>query len=66
MRRATKLIGVIGLVLLVATGVWLLIAHGQLIRYPSDLDKTAVAEGKLTLFLDPATGAARGVRRSSP
>jgi Porin PorA len=66
MRRATKVMGVIGLVLLVATGVWLLIAPGQLIRYPSDLDKTAVAEGKLTLFLDPATGAARGVPQELP
>ena len=66
MRRATKVMGVIGLVLLVATGLWLRIAPGQLIRYPSDLDRTAVAEGKLTLFLDPATGAARGVPQELP
>jgi hypothetical protein len=57
MPRASKILAAAGLFLLVVAGLWLLIAPGQLVKYPSDLDKTAVANGKLTLFLDPATSA---------
>jgi hypothetical protein len=55
MRRASKIAAAVGLLLLVTAGLWLLVAPGQLVKYPSDLDKTAVASGKFTLFLDPAT-----------
>lgn len=59
MRRATKIAAAIGVSLLVATGLWLLIAPGQLVKYPSDLDKTAVAKGTLSLFVDSETATAR-------
>ena len=44
---------------LVAMGLWLLIAPGQLVKYPSDLDKHAVAEGTVSLFVEPETSTAR-------
>jgi hypothetical protein len=59
MRRATKIAAAIGASLLVVLGLWLLIAPGQLVKYPSDLDKTAVAGGTVSLFLDPDTATAR-------
>ncbi|HEX5780467.1 MAG TPA: porin PorA family protein, partial [Solirubrobacteraceae bacterium] len=59
MRRATKIAAAIGASLLIAMSLWLIIAPGQLVKYPSDLDKTAVAEGTLSLFLDPETATAR-------
>jgi hypothetical protein len=59
MRRATKVAAATGAFLLIVMGLWLLIAPGQLVKYPGDLDKTAVAEGTVTLYLDPATAAAR-------
>jgi hypothetical protein len=59
MRRATKIAAAIGVSLLVALGLWLLIAPGQLVKYPSDLDKTAVAKGTLSLFIEPETATAR-------
>ena len=59
MRTSSKVLIAIGAVLAVLAGLWLLIAPGQLVKYPNDLDKTAVATGKFTLFVDPATGAPR-------
>jgi hypothetical protein len=59
MRRATKIAAAIAASLWVAMGLWLLIAPGQLVKYPSDLDKTAVAQGQLSVFLDPETQEAR-------
>lgn len=56
MRRAYMILAAIGVTLLVAAGLWLLVAPGQLVRYPSDLDKTAVADGRFSLFVDTATG----------
>ena len=41
-------------------------APGQLVKYPSDLDKTAVAQGQLSVFLDPDTGTARGQAQVLP
>ena len=58
MRTSSKVLIAIGAVLAVLAGLWLLIAPGQ-VKYPNDLDKTAVATGKFTLFVDPATGAPR-------
>ena len=66
MRRATKIAAAIGVVLLVAMGLWLLIAPGQLVKYPSDLDKTAVAQGQLSVFLDPGTGTAQSQPQQLP
>lgn len=59
MRTSSKVLIAIGAVLAVLAGLWLLIAPGQLVKYPNDLDKTAVATGKFTLFVDQATGAPR-------
>jgi hypothetical protein len=39
MRRATKIAAAIAASLWVAMGLWLLIAPGQLVKYPSDLDR---------------------------
>ena len=66
MRRGTKIAGAIALFLLVAAGLWLLIAPGQLVKYPADLDKTAVARGELTLYLDPETGGPAAEPQSLP
>lgn len=56
MRTASKILIAIGAVLAVLAGLWALIAPGQLVKYPSDLNKTAVATGKVTVFLHPGTG----------
>ncbi len=56
MRTRSKVLIAIGAALAVLAGVWALIAPGQLVKYPSDLDKTAVATGKFSLFLNPNTG----------
>jgi hypothetical protein len=66
MRRVTKIAAAIGVSLLVALGLWLLIAPGQLVKYPSDLDKTAVAKGTLSLFIDPETATARAEPLAMP
>jgi hypothetical protein len=66
MRRATKIAVAAGVSLAVILGLWLLIAPGQLIKYPSDLNKTAVAKGTVTLYLDPATQTARSSPESLP
>lgn len=57
MRRTGQILSVIGLLLMVAAGVWRLAAPGALVKYPSDVNQTAVADGTFTLFLDPATTA---------
>ncbi len=56
MRTASKVLIAIGVALAVLAGLWLLIAPGQLVKYPSDLDKTAVAKGTFTQYLNPKTG----------
>ena len=56
MRRAPKIALATGVVLLVAAGLWLLIAPGQLVKYPTDLNKTAVATGTYTQFMNQQTG----------
>jgi hypothetical protein len=57
MRRPIAILGAIGVVLFAAAGLWLLIAPGALVKYPDDLNKTAVATGTMTLYLDQETGA---------
>jgi hypothetical protein len=66
MRRATKIVAAIGVALAVILGLWLSIAPGQLVKYPSDLNKTAVASGTVNLYLDPATQTARTSPESLP
>ena len=66
MRRATKIVALIGASLAVLAGLWLLVAPGQLVKYPSDLDNTAVATGSLTLFIDPATATTRSAPQVLP
>lgn len=57
MRRLPFLLGGIGLFWLVASIAWLLFAPGMLVKYPDDLDQTVDANGAVTLYVDPATGA---------
>lgn len=59
MRTASKVLIGIGVVLAVLAGLWALIAPGQLVKYPSDLNKTVVATGTFSLFVNPGTGAPR-------
>ena len=59
MRAITKALLAIGVALTVVAGLWALIAPSQLVKYPSDVDKTAVATGRFTLYVDPATGSVR-------
>jgi hypothetical protein len=56
MRTRSKVLIAIGAALAVLAGLWVVIAPGQLVKYPNDLDKTAVATGKVTLFVRPGTG----------
>jgi DUF3068 family protein len=56
MRRVFMIVAAIGVALLAGTGLWLLVAPGQLVKYPSDLNKTAVATGQFSLNVDTATG----------
>jgi len=56
MRTRSKVLIAIGAALAVLAGIWALLGPGQLVKYPNDLDKTAVATGKVTLFLHPGTG----------
>jgi Porin PorA len=58
-RRTSMLVGALGVLLLVLAGLWLLIAPGRLVKYPSDLNKTAIATGTFTQYVDQATGVAR-------
>jgi hypothetical protein len=56
MRRHTIVLGGVGVVLVVAATLWALLAPGLLVKYPDDLDQTAVARGTVTLHVDPRTG----------
>ena len=56
MRTRSKVLIAVGAAFAVLAGIWALLAPGQLVKYPNDLDKTAVATGKVTLFLHPGTG----------
>src|SRR5215207_3889252 len=66
MRRPIVVLGALGVVLLTAAALWLLFAPGQLVKYPDDLNKTAVAKGTVTLYVDPATGAPATTPQSLP
>src|SRR4051794_10534855 len=66
MRCLTIVLGAFGAGLLVLALLWALIAPGQLVKYPSDLDKTAIAKGTVTLYFDPATGAPGATPQTLP
>ncbi len=66
MRRASRIFFVGGVVLLAASVLWAIFAPGRLVKFPSDLDKTAVARGTLQLYTDPATAAPLAQPRSLP
>jgi hypothetical protein len=66
MRRPTAVLGVIGVVLFAAAALWLLFAPGALVKYPDDLNKTAVAKGTITFYVDPESGAPAATPQSVP
>jgi hypothetical protein len=55
MRRASTVLGATGVVLLVLAGLWLAFAPGRLVKYPTDVDQTAVATGSMQVYLAPGT-----------
>lgn len=57
MRRTSKILIAVGVLLVILAGVWRLVAPDILVKYPDNLDKTAQATGTLTLYVDPATAA---------
>ena len=59
MRTRSKVLIAVGAAFAVVAGLWTLIAPGQLVKYPSDVDKTAVATGTYSLFVNPSTGTRR-------
>jgi Porin PorA len=50
-------VGVIGVLLLLGALLWVTVAEPALVKYPTDLDETAHAEGTIRFFLDPETRA---------
>jgi hypothetical protein len=66
MRRPIAILGAIGVLVLTAAALWIVFAPGALVKYPDDLNKTAVAKGTITFYVDPETGAPAGAPRSVP
>jgi hypothetical protein len=66
MRRSIVILGALGVVLLTTAALWLLVAPGALVTYPDDLNKTAVAKGTVSLYVDPDTGAPTGAPQTLP
>lgn len=56
MRRAGLIVLAVGAVLLVGGIVWLAVAPGQLVKFPSDVNKTIVAKGTIAVSINPLTG----------
>jgi Porin PorA len=56
MRTRSKALIAVGATLAVLAGLWALIAPGQLVKYPTHVDKTVVASGKFSLAVNPSTG----------
>jgi hypothetical protein len=50
-------VGIIGILLLLGAVVWRFVAQPALVKYPTDLEGDAHAEGTITFFLDPETRA---------
>jgi Porin PorA len=48
-------VGIIGIVLLLGAVLWRFVAQPALVKYPTDLEGDAHAEGTITFFLDPET-----------
>ena len=57
MRTRSKVLLTVGAAFAVLAGLWALIAPGLLVKYPSHVDKTAVASGTFSLAVNPSTGA---------
>jgi hypothetical protein len=57
MRRPIVILGALGVVLLTTAALWFVFAPGALVKYPDDLNKTAVAKGTVSVYVDPETGA---------
>jgi hypothetical protein len=55
MRRASRLLVGLGVLLVVLAGVWRLLVPGLAVKLPSDLDKTAHATGTFTLYANAGT-----------
>ncbi|MGH9117429.1 MAG: porin PorA family protein [Acidimicrobiales bacterium] len=53
--RWAIVVGIIGIVLLAGAALWRFVAEPALVKYPTDLEGDAHAEGTVTFFLDPAT-----------
>lgn len=56
MRTRSKVLIAVGATLAVLAGLWALIAPGQLVKYPTHVDKTVIASGKFSLAVNPSTG----------
>jgi hypothetical protein len=55
-RRIWALVlGIVGVLLVVASFVWRAVAVDALVKYPDDVDETPVYTGTFTLYIDPAT-----------
>jgi hypothetical protein len=48
-------VGIVGIVLLLGAVLWRFVAQPALVKYPTDLEADARAEGTITFFLDPET-----------
>ena len=55
--RWPLVVGILGIVLLVGALLWRVVAQPALVKYPTDLEGDAHAEGTITFFLDPDTKA---------
>ena len=55
--RWPLVVGILGIVLLVGALLWRFVAQPALVKYPTDLEGDAHAEGTITFFLDPDTKA---------
>jgi multidrug efflux pump subunit AcrA (membrane-fusion protein) len=66
MRRPIIIFGVLGVVLLAAAALWSLFAPAQLVKYPDDLNQTAVAMGTVRFSSTRRPGPRRTRRRRCP
>ena len=65
--RAGKILSIVGLVFIVAAVLFRLVVPAVAVKYPGgSLDKTAIATGSFTLYVDPATAAPRSPAQQLP
>src|SRR5688572_28797446 len=53
--RWPLVVGIIGVLLLMGALLWRFVAQPALVKYPTDLEGDAHAEGTVTFFLEPET-----------